>query len=400
MSLRSLGIVYRKELRDLLRDRRTIISMVVGPVIIMPLLSIGLGTMVAHQVTKTMAETSQAMILGGDDSPKTVAALKKLEHFEFTPASADYRQMISEKKIGAAVEIPPGFDAALQNGTPATVKIYDYQGEIKSETAADGLRGFFQNLRSTTVNERLAQRNLPADFIKPFDVETANVAPPQKVTGNTLGAVIAYMVLMTCLASSMYPAIDFTAGEKERGTMETLLCAPVSRIHLALGKCLVVLSVSLTTMVLMFASGGVSLALALKGGREMVQQSGLSLSISLPSLAGVFVVMVPMALFFASALVTIGLFARSMKEAQSYVQPLMILLIVPMMVSLLPGYDLDFATSLIPVVNVSLLSKEILSGTYHWNYIAVIFASSCVYAGAALAVAVAMFKRENVVFRA
>jgi len=318
----------------------------------------------------------------------------------FQPASPDYKDLISEKKIGAAVEIPPGFDAALQNGTPATVKIYDYEGEIKSESAADGLRGFFQDLRATTVNERLAQHNLPKDLIKPFDLQTSNVAPPEKVSGNFLGAIIPYFVLMTCLASSFYPAIDLTAGEKERGTMETLLCAPVKRIYLALGKCLVVLTVSLTTMLLMFASAGASFLLVMKKGAEFAQQNGLSLAVNPASLVAVFVVMVPMALLFASVLVAIGLFARSMKEAQSYVQPLMVLMIMPMMISLLPGFDLDYTMALVPVVNVSLLCKEILSGTYHWNYIAVIFGSSCVYAAAALAFAVAMFKREDVVFRA
>jgi len=400
MNFRALGIVYRKELRDLLRDRRTIISMVVGPIIIMPLLSAGIGTLMVHQIHKAMTETSQAMIIGGDDSPKTLDALHKLDNFEFQPSSPDYQQMISEKKIGAVVEIPPGFDAAIQNGTPATVKIYDYQGEIKSETAADGLRNFFQDLRDSTVHERLRQHNLPLDLIKPFDVETSNVAPPEKVSGNILGSIIAYMILMTCLGASIYPGMDLTAGEKERGTMETLLCAPVPRICLALGKCLVVLTVSLTTMGLMFVSGGITLATALGKGGQFARESGLAMSLNLHSLAAVFVVMMPMALLFASLVVTIGLFARSMKEAQSYIQPLMILMIMPMMVSMMPGLELDYGLALVPVVNVSLLSKEILSGTYHWNYIAVIFGSSCVYAAAALGLAVAMFKRESVIFRA
>jgi sodium transport system permease protein len=400
MSWRDLGIVYRKELRDLLRDRRTILSMIVVPVVIMPLISLGMGTVALHVVSKAMAETSHAMILGGDDSPKTVAALRQLDNFAFAPARPDYRQMISEKKIGAAVEIPPGFDAALQSGAPATVKIYDYEGEIKSENAADGLREFFRELKDRTVNERLAQRNLPKDLIQPFDVQTANVAPPEKVSGNFLGAVIPYVVLITCLAGSIYPALDVTAGEKERGTMETLLCSPVKRIYLALGKCLVVLTVSLTTMLLMFASGGATFLFATHLGSAMMAGANLPLVISPASLAAVFVVMMPMALLFASVLVAIGLFARSMKEAQSYVQPLMVLMIMPMMISLLPGFELDSTLALVPVVNVSLLCKEILSGTYHWNYIAIIFASSCLYAAAALAFAVMMFKRETVVFRA
>ncbi len=322
-----------------------------------------------------------------------------MKNFEFVPASPDYRQMISEKKVGAVVDIPPGFETALQNGAPATIQIYTYEGEIKSETAADGLRGYFENLRTQTVDERLAQHQLPKEMIHPFAIETTNVAPPEKVSGNVLGAIIPYFVLMTCLASSFYPAIDLTAGEKERGTMETLLCAPVQRIYFALGKCLVVLTVSLTTMVLMFFSAGISLHTVAAKGSDFARETGMQLTINPASLAGVFTVMVPMALFFAAVLVAVGLFARSMKEAQSYVQPLMVLMIMPLMVCMLPGFELNAGLALVPVVNVSLLAKEILSGTYHWGYIAEVFASSCVYAAAALGWAVAMFNRETVIFR-
>ena len=109
--------------------------------------------------------------------------------------------------------------------------------------------------------------------------------------------------------------------------------------------------------------------------------------------------MVPMALFFAAVLVALGLFARSMKEAQSYMQPLMVLMIMPLLISLLPGLDLNPALALVPVINVSLLAKELLSGTCHWGFIAEVFISSIVYAGAALGLAVAVFQRESVIFR-
>jgi len=105
------------------------------------------------------------------------------------------------------------------------------------------------------------------------------------------------------------------------------------------------------------------------------------------------------AIFFSATMLAIGLFSRSSKEAQSYLQPLLILTILPAVASLLPGVELNYRLSLIPVLNVSLVCKEILSGTFHWNYIALIFASTCVYAFAALSVAVALFKRESVLFR-
>jgi len=113
--LRNTGIVYRKELLDSLRDRRTIISMIVVPLLVMPVLMLGMGTMAARLVIRARQEIPKVMVLGGEDSPKTLAALRALKTIEVAPASQDYTNLISEKRIRAAVEIPAGFEKALKN---------------------------------------------------------------------------------------------------------------------------------------------------------------------------------------------------------------------------------------------------------------------------------------------
>jgi sodium transport system permease protein len=107
----------------------------------------------------------------------------------------------------------------------------------------------------------------------------------------------------------------------------------------------------------------------------------------------------PLAVFFSAALLALSLFAKSFKEAQSYISPLMILLAVPAIAALLPGVELTPAHALVPVMNTSLVSKEIITGTYRWDLIALIFLSSSVYAVLALAIAVKLFQREDVLFR-
>ena len=113
----------------------------------------------------------------------------------------------------------------------------------------------------------------------------------------------------------------------------------------------------------------------------------------------VFVMVVPLAVLFSAALLAISLFAKSFKEAQSYLSPLTIVVIAPAIVSILPGVELNAGLSLVPILNTSLVCKEIVSGTYHWGFIALIFASSCVYAAVALWVAIRLFQREDVLFR-
>jgi len=402
MSLRNVGIVYRKELIDSLRDRRTVISMIVVPLLVMPLLTIGMGVLSLALVSLAMKEIPTVMILGGEDSPRVMAELQQLNDVRIVPAKPDYAEEISNKEIRAAVKIPEGFDAKLAAGDSATVKIYMYEGELRSGFGADRLQRFFSEMRERTIREHLEARQLPETLARPFDIEKTNVAPPEKVGGALLGGMIPYFVIVLCLTGAMYPAMDLTAGEKERGTMETILCSPVSRTHLVLGKFLMVLTASIATAVLAIASMAVSFG----AGKEMLlaftygaADSALQITITGKAIVSIFFVVLPLAVFFSAALLALSLFAKSFKEAQSYISPLMILVVLPAVAALLPGVELNPALALLPVLNTSLVSKEIITGTYRWDLIAVIFLSSSAYAVVALAIAVKLFQREDVLFR-
>jgi sodium transport system permease protein len=203
--------------------------------------------------------------------------------------------------------------------------------------------------------------------------------------------------------------MDLTAGEKERGTMETLLCSPAGRSEIVLGKFLMVLTGSLSAMALSLASLAVSASLAgmlLIGGAKpaaagaAAHGAGSAMPMIDPSgLLGVIAMVLPVAVLFSAVIFTVALFAKSYKEAQSYVAPGMIVVLMPAIVGMLPGIDLNAKLALVPILNLSLVCKEMLSGVWHWGYIGLIFGSSCVYAAAALALAVRMFRREDVIFR-
>ena len=402
MSLRLVGVVYRKEFIDSLRDRRTVISMIVVPLLVMPLLTIGIGVLSLTLVDLAMKETPKIMILGGRDSPHVVADLRQLRDLQVVPEKPDYAEEISNKQIRAAVEIPEAFEAKLAAGEASSVNIYMYQGELKSGFGADRLRKFFGELRDRTVREHLQARRLPESLARPFDINEKNVAPPEKVGGAILGGMVPYFVILLCLTGAMYPAMDLTAGEKERGTIETILCSPVSRTHLVLGKFLMVLTASIATAILAVTSMAVSFSVGkrmLSGLTPGATDAALQITITAKAMVSIFLVVLPLAIFFSAALLALSIFAKSFKEAQSYISPLMMLVIVPAIAALLPGVELDPALALVPVLNTSLVSKEIITGTYHWDLIALIFLSSSVYAVLALAIAVRLFQREDVLFR-
>jgi sodium transport system permease protein len=394
-----IAIVYFKEARDLLRDRRIIISMIVVPLLIMPIMIVSAGYLGTKMVGKARQETPKVMLLGGTDSPEITKALRALPTFQFVPPSADFTNLISEKKIGAAVEIPPGFDAALASGQDTAVQIYGYEGELRSTIAAGALEQFFRHRRDELIQRGLAERHLPKTILTPFAIKQSNVASPTKVGGNFAGMILPYIVVLMCLTGALYPAIDLTAGEKERGTMETLLCSPVRRRYLVLGKVLIVLTVSLTTGFLAVASNGAGL-LAMKWLQgEAKLGAAVPMALDPLALAAVCVIMVPVASFLSAVLIAAGLYARSTKEANSYLQPLLLLVLIPAIAGAMPGMEINPRLALIPILNVNLLSREILTGIWHWHYIALVFGSTCLYAAAAIGVAIGLYQREEVLFR-
>jgi sodium transport system permease protein len=400
MNLRNVGIVYRKELTEWLRDKRTLMSTVLVPLLAFPIIMVGMISLSAVMIGKAEKETAKVMVLGGEDSPQLLAKLREVNDIQIVPSADDYKKQISEKEIRAAADIPKGFDAVLNRGEEQTVKIYYYEGEIKSGFARDHIDKFFKDYRDSVVSGRLSARNLPDSIIKPFDIQQENVAPPEKVSGAAIGGILGYMVILLSMTGAIYPAIDLTAGEKERGTMETILSSPLSRVDLVLGKFFLVLSASLTTAILSIVSMGTSFYFVGRPG--VISDKGaaaLQLHIGLATVLSVFLMALPLAVLFAAALLTIALFAKTYKEAQSYLTPMTFIVVIPAVASLLPGVELNSKLALVPILSTSLVCKEIVAGTFHWNYILTILLASTVYAAAALFIAVKMFQRESVLFR-
>jgi sodium transport system permease protein len=415
MNWHHISTVYLKELKDSLRDRRTVMSMIIIPTVVMPLLFFTIFKVMSTVMAKARAEIPSVAIIGGADSPSVVAALKASKVMRIVPTPDDWKLAINEKQLRVAVEVPPKFEEGLKAGDAPEVRIFNYSGELKSEFASRTVEQFLSDLRSRTVAERLNERGLSKTLAMPFVYRRENVASPEKRGANLLGGFIPYLIIILCFTGAMYPAMDLTAGEKERGTMETLLCSPVARVNIVLGKFLMVLTGSLSAIFFMLLSMGLTAAV---GGTLMISGSGMARMAAaanaaqakgaadvLPTidplgLFGVLGLVLPVAVMFAALTFTIALFAKSYKEAQSYLAPMMIVVVMPAAIGMLPGIELDARLALVPLLNLSLVCREMLSGVWHWNYIALIFGSSCVYAAIALTAAVKMFNRESVIFRA
>jgi len=205
-----------------------------------------------------------------------------------------------------------------------------------------------------------------------------------------------YIILLLCIQGAMYPAMDLTAGEKERNTIETLLVNPVSRLDIVLGKYVATAIMAMGSA--LFTLGGQYAYLRWAGDRMV--EGGLPFTIDPAALGIGLLLLLPVALIFSALLLAVCIRARSMKEAQSYLGPLMMLVIFPSMANLIPGLKLSIGLAFAPVFNVTLLMRDVLRQDYgDMGLMALVFAINMVYAALALWTAVRMFSREEVIFR-
>ncbi|MBI5867767.1 MAG: ABC transporter permease [candidate division Zixibacteria bacterium] len=427
--------VFFKEIKDILRDRRTIISMVIVPLLFYPLLTMGLGSVIASQIEKTRAERQPVMLLPAGAAPSMRASLAadtsvrivsadSIHALLLAEARIDttlksetidrifagdptripreekahiYYKAISKKWIQAVVEVPPDVPVSGTGNDSLVLAVFIDGADIKSDAAGDHIKEWGRALNDSLIERRLAAFGTNRRTLQPFWVASQDVAPKSKQAGRFMAMMLPYMLMILTMTGGMYPAMDITAGEKERNTLETLLAAPVARWHLALGKFLTVLTAGFVTMLLSMTSMTVSMKW---GMAQMAEEGGgISFSMSAATLGWILFLMIPMAILFASLLVVLSISARSYKEAQSYATPLLMVVIMPAMISFVPGIELNWALTFVPVVNLCLALKEVILGIAKPAQLFAVFGTTTLYAAFMLFVTTRIFERESVLFR-
>jgi len=280
----------------------------------------------------------------------------------------------------------------------ATVRVhllYD-SSQSQSKEAFERVSGFVEALGRFMLVERIDGASLPADYARPIMVSEANVATTSRRIQAFLGGILPYMLFAFCFFGALYPALDVTAGEKERFTLETLLLSPVTRLEIALGKFVVVFVAAMVAAMLTTTSMVLTLTHGLLPAELM---ASLNIEFQPLALALTGSLVIPVAALYSAALLAVGLYAKSFKEAQSYTVPLQFLFVLPTMVSFLPDVEPDSHMAWIPFVNISILMKELLKGNYLWSFYGITLASTLLLTFFAVWVASRMFCRESVLLR-
>ncbi len=395
--MNNIAIIYKKELLDTIRDRRTIISMIVVPILVFPILTLGFSSFAASMVEKSAGEVHRIAIIGADNAPEFYAVIdtcSKVKIIDVNPDSV--RPAIDSKQIRAALIIPADFENRLGAFDSTDLIILYNATETKSDFAADRLSKLAESYREQIVAKRFGERNIDPRLIKPFVIDRQNVAS-EKMGSFLLSMIIPYIIILLSMIGAMYTAIDLTAGEKERGTLETILVSPVPRWQLASGKFLTILTTSVVSTLLVLASMIGTMYFGIMSTPAMTEFVGFEITPVM--IFVILLMMIPTACLLSALLMSIAIFAKSYKEAQSYISPLMILVILPALVSFIPGVELNLELSFLPLVNICLVIKEALMGNINWLYITIIFISTVIYAAFAIFVTHRMFEKESVLFR-
>lgn len=397
--------VYLKELTELLRDKKTLIFVILLPVLIFPVLFGVMGLVMSNVSRQAEAEEHRYVLINADKAAEFSDAL--FYHKNFKKMTTDLtepaalKQAIRDGKFDVAIVIPADFDPAasnIQQSKWLLIHNSSSQLDMISKHFNELLKTYSTKLQQAKlVALGVSVDNIPA-VLEPVAVEKLNTAESRENIGELIGGWIAYLLIPLCLAGASYPAMDIGAGEKERGTLETLLICPVARTAIVLGKFLTVLTTGLLTAAITVVSfGSWGYLIGSLAGVDVVAKTMSTLG--LLDLTLILALLIPLTATLAAVLLSLSIYARSYKEAQNYLGPLTIIVLMPLVISILPGIELSWKLALVPVLNVALGIKELVKGTIDYSLLGLILLSTVALAGVMITFCISWFQREKVLFR-
>ncbi len=479
MSWKNVKLIFLREVRDQLRDRRTLFMITILPVLLYPMLGLGMVEMML-----TFSEQRRVVVvLNADEMPDTPSFFNEtgideqwfsggkddasrlqivtdlsVDTSESTPVSGRHgehspAQLLQNGKILAArlaefkkasdergaddnlteiqdrlsnafadselqvlVIVPEGYAAsiaALQNDAnidvdhtdeqPPSLLVVRNSADDKSVVAFSRVQGALNRWEDALRAQTFEKASLRAALQNPARLQWVEVARGEEVAANVWSKMFPAMIVIMALTGAFYPAIDLGAGEKERGTMETLLISPARRVELVLGKFGTILMFSIGTALMnLFSMGltGKHMASTMAGGM------GDTISLELPgfySLMWLVILLVPLSALFSALCLALATFAKSTKEGQYYLTPLLMVIMGLTMFCLSPAVEITPLYSVIPVVNIALLLKGLLLSTSQSSelltYAIPVMLSSIGYSALALWWSIDLYNSENVLFR-
>lgn len=404
------GIVARlarKEIVSTLRDTRAIISNLLIPLLLVPVMMLGLPLLLGGLLEREQVTTTAVGAVGLTNMPADLQAA-------FTAANLDLRSVTDATKavqdgtVEVAIVVPDGFGSAIAAGGNAAIELVTKVGNMKSELSASKVQQAVSSYQRGVVGQRLEAAGLNAAVLTPVTITTVDASSQAERTSGQLSWLIPFFIAIWTLTGGQMTAVDATAGEKERGTLEVLLVAPVRRAEVVAGKFIATMlfGLSAATMAIIgFLVGSLVMQNVFvprlgEQAEAIVGVMGGGLSVSFVAILLLLVSALLLAGFVSALLLGVGMFARSFKEAQSYIAPLSFVFVLPAVALQFKDLiGLSDAVYYVPVFNVLVLMDNVVRGTFTGDEVLITWAVMAVACLLLLRFALANFKRESVIFR-
>ena len=409
----NVKLIFLREVRDQLRDRRTLFMILILPLLLYPALGIGLFQMTAifvqqpRRVAVVGAENLPPfppLIVEGRFAERWFPEEGEAEQLELVFGELD-RQAVERGDVQVAVVFPRNTQERLAAGETVTPLVVRNTADEKSLFTYGRVMEVLTAWQAAINEQRRLAQDLPKDYFDPVKPETEDVAAAEQRSANLWAKLFPFLLVIMSLTGAFYPAVDLCAGEKERGTMETLLISPASRGEIVLGKYFTIMLFSIATALLNLLSMGITgWQMASLMGSAAARFSSDEAIIAAPSLqsAGwIIVLLVPLSAFFSALCLALAAFARSSKEGQYYLMPLYLITMPLTILTIAPGVELTPLYAVIPVTGVALLLKSLILKQYAVAqvYFLPVLVPTILYSVLALRWAIDQFKREEVLFR-
>lgn len=401
MNFLKILTIYKKEMLDLIRDRRTIITSFVLPIILYPLIMIGFSSMMSRQEMKL--EQQEIVVYVQDQSNNEISqmikqSISKVENIQLMEEVQNYEHqtfidLLSENSIQTLLTINDSISASGYSISNLTC-FYNETSD-KSSLAYRKIRNKLRDLEEGLIRKRLEKIEINTEILNAVEIKKENIAPPEQMVGFVVGKFLPYLLIILTISGASVIASDLIAGEKERGTLETILVSAARRNELVIGKYLTIITISIITVLLNLLSMYLSF-------RHIFMQLGKTIGdVQLPigNFALILVLMIPLITFFSAILLSISTYSRNIKEAQSYQMPLLFGAIMLSMVSFLPGFELNLGFAFIPIVNFSLMMRDIMLNNYNLYYFFLILFSTLILDVLTVYISIKLFHSEKVLFR-
>lgn len=388
--------IFKKELKDTLRDKRTIMMMIVIPVLVFPVI-MNVFVSISHSFQEEAATKALKIGVVGKKEDSFALKLNQLPSFlgkkeiRYYNDSTALANDIQKDSIQIGMITKGPFETSSTTFNQINVNIlFDATDLGMKERAED----YMEYIEREERLKRLDQLQINEQKITPIVSNYINIASSKEMIGKLAGGILPYIFIAFGFIGCMYPAIDLFTGEKERGTLETLLTTPVSRLKILIGKMgVVVLSGLLASLSALL---GLYLSIEVFQLVEDPELLKVIHSILSPSFILIlFSLSLPLTIFFAGVMIPIAIYAKSFKEAQSIITPLNIVMVLPAMVGFFPGIELNTTTACIPVVNVVLATKDLIAGTISPGLLGLSFGVMLLLAGIAVLVSYRRFDNET-----